>query len=69
MIGQEQIFPTSTARNIGVVLDAHLDMAAQVTSVCTSYIQPQHQQDKKIPHIRSNINTHQCISHIQIRLQ
>ena len=27
MIGQERIFPTSTARNIGVVLDAHLDMA------------------------------------------
>ena len=40
MIGQERIFPTSTARNIGVVLDAHLDMATQVSSVCkASYIQ------------------------------
>ena len=40
MIGQERIFPTSTARNIGVVLDAHLDMTAQVSSVCkASYIQ------------------------------
>ena len=39
MIGQERIFPTSTARNIGVVLDAYLDMAAQVSSVCkASYI-------------------------------
>ena len=40
MIGQERIFPSSTARNIGVVLDSHLDMAAQVSSVCkASYIQ------------------------------
>ena len=40
MIGQERIFPTSTARNIGVVLDANLNMATQVSSVCkASYIQ------------------------------
>ena len=39
-IGQELIFPTSTARNIGAVLYIHLDIPAQVRSVCkASYIQ------------------------------
>ena len=40
VIGNEQIPASSTARNIGAVLDSHLDMVAQVNSVCrASYFQ------------------------------
>ena len=40
VIGNEQIPASSTTRNIGAVLDSHLDMVAQVNSVCrASYFQ------------------------------
>ena len=40
VIGNEKIPASSTARNIGAVLDSHLDMVAQVNSVCrASYFQ------------------------------
>ena len=40
VIGNDQIPASSTARNIGAVLDSHLDMVAQVNSVCrASYFQ------------------------------
>ena len=38
-IGGHQINPSSTARNIGVIMDSHASMEAHVTSICkTSYV-------------------------------
>ena len=39
-VGDHQIIPTSTARNIGVIMDSHASMLANVSSVCQkAYIQ------------------------------
>ena len=62
-VGEDQITPVTSVRNLGVMFDSNLKMDMQITKACPKRLLsfPQHQENPKIPEPGSHVNDYTCI--------
>ena len=62
-VGEDQITPVTSVRNLGVIFDSNLKMDMQITKACQKRLlsSPQHQENPKIPEPGSHVHDYTCI--------
>ena len=65
-VGEDQITPVTSVRNLGVIFDSNLKMDMQSTKACQNahydlLSSPQHQENPKIPEPGSHVHDYTCI--------
>ena len=63
-VGEDQITPVTSVRNLGVIFDSNLKMDMQITKASQRLLSfPQHQENPKIPEPGSHVHDYTCIYH------